>query len=62
MKEIKTDANTIIKLCDDCLKMMMREDAGDRCTWTPDWASITTDIRKRYENMKFIMEDKRGRF
>jgi len=62
MTEIKNDAKKIVVLCNKCLKMMNREDAGDSSTWSPDWAVVTTEIRELYENIQWIMEEKRGRW
>lgn len=62
IKKIQDDAKKIVKLCDVCLRLIKRKDAGDINTWASDWSEITTEIRELYENMQYIMETKRGRF
>jgi hypothetical protein len=62
MKEIRQDAWAIVRRVNKCLKLMGRKDAGNRYTWTDDWAEVTSDIMMFYKNMAYIMEEKRGRF
>jgi hypothetical protein len=57
MNEIKNLAKHIDAYCNKCLSMMKKSYVGH-----DEWANVTSEIIRCYGQMKFIMEQKRGRF
>jgi hypothetical protein len=57
MKEIQKLAKEIVKHCDKCLKMVKQSYVGN-----DEWANETSEIVRCYEQIEWIMEEKRGRF
>jgi hypothetical protein len=57
IKDIRDSAKEIITLCNTCLKIMRQIHVEEN-----EWSEVTTRIRKCYEHMEYVMEEKRGRF
>jgi hypothetical protein len=57
MREIKSNARDIITCCNNCLQLMkLSRVDGD------EWTKETKEIIKSYNQIRIIMEEKRGRF
>ena len=57
MREIKSNARDIITCCNNCLKLMKLSYVDN-----DDWTKETNEIVASYNQMRIIMEEKRGRF